>query len=184
MKALRLCLVFIVICGLIYPLATTGVAQVLFPKQANGSLIKKDKKIIGSKWIGQNFSSANYFHGRVSSIKNDASASGSLNLAASNPALKKRVEASIAQLMKDNSTMDRTNIPADLVTNSGSGLDPDISVASAKLQVARVAKANHLEVATVSKLVADCTASRSLGIFGEPRVNVLQLNLALSKLHD
>lgn len=89
MKALRLCLVFTVLCGLIYPLAATGVAQVIFPSQANGSLIKKDNQVLGSKWIGQNFASEKFFHGRVSSIKNDASASGSKNLAPSNPELKK-----------------------------------------------------------------------------------------------
>ncbi|AQY50633.1 potassium-transporting ATPase subunit C [Listeria weihenstephanensis FSL R9-0317] len=184
MKALRLGLIFIVICGLAYPLAATGVAQVLFPSQANGSLIEKDNTVIGSKWIGQDFTAANYFHGRVSSIANDASASGSKNLAASNPELKKRTEATIAQLKKDNPTMKNTNIPADLVTNSGSGLDPDISVASANLQVDRVAMANQLDHTTVSKLVSDNTTNRSLGIFGEPRVNVLQLNLALNELLD
>lgn len=184
MKALRLCLVFTVICGLIYPLAATGVAQVIFPSQANGSLIKKDNQVVGSKWIGQNFASEKFFHGRVSSIENDASASGSMNLAPSNPELKKRVEASIKRLEKENPSMPRTNIPADLVTNSGSGLDPDISVDSANLQVARVAKANNLKPDAVQKLVANNTTTRSLGIFGEPRVNVLELNLALEKLLD
>lgn len=184
MKALRLCLVLTVICGLIYPLAATGVAQVIFPSQANGSLIKKDDQIVGSKWIGQNFASEKFFHGRVSSIENDASASGSKNLAPSNPELKKRVEMSIARLEKENPTMNHTTIPADLVTNSGSGLDPDISVASAKLQVERVAEANKLNPDTVRELVAKSTTTRSLGIFGEPRVNVLELNLALEKLLD
>ncbi|KGL40788.1 potassium-transporting ATPase subunit KdpC [Listeria booriae] len=184
MKALRLSLVFIVICGLIYPLAATGVAQVIFPNKANGSLIEKNGEVVGSKWIGQNFASNKYFHGRVSSIANNASASGSENLAPSNPELKKRVENSIATLQKENPTMSSSNIPADLVTNSGSGLDPDISVASAKLQVDRVAKANQLDTKIVSELVSDNTTNRSLGIFGEPRVNVLQLNLALNELID
>jgi K+-transporting ATPase ATPase C chain len=174
-------LVMTVITGLVYPLVATGVAQVLFPHQANGSLIERDGKPIGSELIGQYFDDPKYFWGRPSATApqpyNGTGSNGS-QLGPTNPALRDAVQQRIDALRKADPG-NTTPVPADLVTASGSGLDPEISPAAAQYQVARVAKARNLNVQQVQALIAQYTQGRQLGILGEPRVNVLQLNLAL-----
>ena len=178
--------VFTVITGVIYPLIVTGVAQLVFPRQANGSLIIDNGKTVGSSLIGQSFSSPKYFWARPSATSpmpyNAANSSGS-NLGPLNPALTENVKARITQL-KAADAASKPLVPVDLVTASGSGLDPDISPAAAEYQVARVAKARNLDDAKVRELVVKLTKSRQLGILGEPRVNVLELNLALDNLQN
>jgi K+-transporting ATPase ATPase C chain len=179
--ALRFTLVTTLVFGLIYPLGMTGLSKLLFSKQADGSLIEKNGHIVGSKLIGQTFTSDKYFHSRPSAAGNgyDASASSPSNLAATNQALVDRVKSDVAKLQQENPG---APIPADLVTASGSGLDPEISPAAAEFQIPRVAKARSLSVETVKALVARHTQARTWGIFGEPRVNVLELNLDLDSL--
>ncbi len=176
--------VFTVITGVIYPLIVTGVAQLAFPRQANGSLLIDNGKTVGSSLIGQSFSSPKYFWTRPSATSpmpyNAANSAGS-NLGPLNPALIENVKARIEQLKKADD-MSKPIVPVDLVTASASGLDPDISPASAEYQVSRVAKARSLDDAKVRELVVKLTKSRQLGILGEPRVNVLELNLALDSL--
>ena len=190
--AIVMVIAFTIVTGIAYPLAMTGIAQVVFPWQANGSLIERDGKVVGSELIGQNFTSDKYFHGRPSATTdtdpNDPSktvaapynAAGSLgsNLGPTSKALVDRVTTDAEKLKAENDKP----IPVDLVTTSASGLDPDISPAAAQFQIPRVAKARNLPESTVADLVSRETSSRQLGIFGEPRVNVLALNLALDKL--
>jgi potassium-transporting ATPase KdpC subunit len=173
-------LVTTIIFGLIYPLVVTGMSQWLFPTQANGSLIAKNGQVIGSRLIGQSFSGAKYFHSRPSAAGNgyDPTASGGSNLGPTNQALVTRVQQDVAQWQQRNPGVP---IPADLVTASGSGLDPDISPASAEFQVPQVAKARGIGLDDVRRLVAKHTLGRQWGIFGEPRVNVLELNLELDQ---
>jgi potassium-transporting ATPase KdpC subunit len=169
------------ITGIIYPLAMTGIAQVVFPHQANGSLIVEGDQVVGSKLIGQNFAGDGYFHPRPSAAGTngyDASASGGSNLGPNDAGLLKRIGDSAKQLADENPG---TKIPVDLVTTSGSGLDPHISPAGAELQVARVAKARKLSEDAVRELVRANTEGRQFGVLGEPRVNVLLLNLALDQ---
>ncbi len=183
LPGLRIKLFFTIVLGIAYPLAITGISQLLFPKQANGSLITVGDKVIGSELIGQNFTKPEYFHPRPSAAGTngyDATASGGSNWGPTNQKLIDRVKGSVEQFRKENP--DYTGpIPADLVTASGSGLDPHISPASAQAQAARVAKARGMAVEQVNDLIARFTEPPSLGLFGEPRVNVLNLNLALDQ---
>lgn len=176
-------LVLTLLTGVIYPLIVTGLAQGLFHHQANGSLLEKQGKVIGSELIGQNFDNPGYFWGRLSAATPpyNAAASQGSNLGPLNPVLQEKVKNRIAELRKADPD-NNAPIPVDLVTASGSGLDPDISVAAALYQVARVARVRQLPEANVRKLVMDHIQPRQFGIFGEPRVNVLRLNLALDGL--
>lgn len=179
--ALRFTLVTTVVFGLLYPLLMTGLSGWLFPKQAGGSLIEKDGHIIGSRLIGQAFTSDKYFHSRPSAAGAgyDATASSPSNLAPTNQQLVDRVKADVAKLQQENPGVP---IPVDLVTASGSGLDPEISPAAAEFQVPRVAKVRGMSVESLRAIVARHTQGRTLGIFGEPRVNVLELNLDLDSV--
>jgi len=191
---LRALLVLTLVCGVLYPLAVTGVAQALFNNKANGSEIKADGKVVGSSLIGQQGYSLDYFQPRpanglgINSVNTQYKLilSGATNRSGDNPELIKWVREAKAKVVKDNSTADYkvkpSQIPADAVTSSGSGLDPDISPAYADLQVHRVAERNGLSVAQVQKLVDEHTEGRTLGFMGEPRVNVLELNIALKEL--
>jgi potassium-transporting ATPase KdpC subunit len=190
--AIVVLLALTLITGLVYPLAMTGVAKIM-PRQAQGSLIERDGKVIGSALIGQDFTSDKYFHGRPSATtapdSNDpsksvpapynAANSGGSNLAPSNKALIDRVQVDLEKLRKENSG---EQVPIDLVTTSASGLDPDISPEAAYFQVPRVAKARNLTEDRVRQLVGEHVEERFLGIIGEPRVNVLLLNIALDRL--
>jgi K+-transporting ATPase ATPase C chain len=173
--------IFTLLTGIIYPLLITGIAQLTFPHQANGNLIIQKGQVVGSELIGQSFDDPRYFWGRLSATSpypyNAASSTGS-NLGPSNPALTDEVKARIAALKADDPT-NNSPIPVDLVTSSGSGLDPDISVAAALYQVPRVAKARGISEEVVRGLVNRFTVGRQFGVLGEPRINVLELNLAL-----
>jgi K+-transporting ATPase ATPase C chain len=197
LREIRPAIVFIValtlITGVAYPLAITGIAQVIFPDKAQGSLVERDGRVVGSALIGQEFTGEGYFHGRPSATTapdpNDpaktvaapynAANSGGSNLGPASKALIERIQGDIEKLKRENPS---AQVPADLVTTSGSGLDPDISPEAALFQVSRVAKARNLPESQVRQLVADYTTDRSIGLLGEPRVNVLELNLALDRM--
>lgn len=182
--ALLLFAVLTVLCGAVYPLVVTGAAQVLFPAQAHGSLIRVNGKVVGSSLIGQNFSAPENFWGRPSAtapMPNNAAASGGSNQGPLNPALLDAVKARIEALRAADPD-NQAPVPVDLVTASGSGLDPHISPAAAKYQVSRVAKARLLPEARVQALVDANTERPAVGVLGEAQVNVLELNLALAAL--
>jgi K+-transporting ATPase ATPase C chain len=197
LREIRPAIVFVValtlITGLAYPLAMTGIAGVIFPRQAQGSLIERDGKIVGSALIGQEFKSDRYFHGRPSATTGpdpadpsksvpapyNAANSGGSNLGPTNKALVERVQGDLDTLKQENPN---AQVPIDLVTASGSGLDPDITPEAALFQVPRVAKARNLPEDRVRQLVSSHIDHRVFGIFGEPRVNVLALNLALDRV--
>ncbi len=192
--AFVLLLAMTAITGLIYPLTLTGLGSLLFPHQSAGSLIQRDGKVVGSVWIGQEFTGDRYFRGRPSATTaadpNDASkivgapynaaSSAGSNLGPTNKALIERVQGELDALKKENPG---AVVPIDLVTTSGSGLDPHISPEAALFQVPRVARARGLAEDVVRQVVSESTAARMLGVFGEPRVNVLELNLAMDRIN-
>jgi len=180
--AIKATLLLTVLTGLLYPLAVTGLAQILFRHQANGSLKVVNGKTVGSELIGQSFTSPKYFQGRPSAAGNgyDGLSSGGSNYGPTNQHLADRVRDDVKKFRAENPGYTGP-IPADLLTASGSGLDPDISPASAEVQVARVAAARGMSAESVRQLVAAHTEGRQYGLFGEPRVNVLELNLALDQ---
>lgn len=198
-SALRISLVFLIIGGLLYPLAMTGMAKILFPKQAEGSMLNYKGKPVGSELLGQAFTDMRFFHGRISSVayntytkadtipdKNGKTAyggvaSGSANLAPSNPDLVKRVHQDLAEFLKTHPGVNQEQIPTDLLTSSGSAVDPHISPAAAQIQVPAIAQATGISEGDLEKLVAEYTEGRQWGIFGEPRFNVLKANLEIAK---
>lgn len=180
-RCLLFFLVLAVLTGFVYPLIVTGLAQLFFPWQANGSLVRKDGKVVGSYLIGQKFSSPYYFHGRPSASDYDAMASGGLNCAPSSRALAQKIEERYRALAKENPGLTRRETPLDLITTSASGLDPHISPEAALVQVPRIARARSIPEEALVRLVREYTHPRWLGLFGEPRVNVLELNLALDR---
>ena len=197
LREIRPAIVFIValtlITGVAYPFAITGIAELIFPDKAQGSLVERDGKVVGSSLIGQQFTSEGYFHGRPSATTapdpNDpaktvpapyhAANSGGSNLGPTSKALIERIQGDIEKLKQDNPS---AQVPADLVTTSGSGLDPDISPEAALFQVPRVAKARNVSENVLRQLIAANTSDPLIGLFGEPRVNVLELNLALDRV--
>ena len=173
-----------ILTGLLYPALITGLAQVIFPRQANGSLISENGQVVGSALIGQQFDDSKYFWGRLSATGNhpyNASSSGGTNYGPTNPALQKQVSDRIAAL-KAADPDNPLPIPVDLVTASGSGLDPNIGIATARYQAARVARVRSLALDRVQSLIDLYTTGRTFGFLGEPRVNVLGLNLALDRI--
>jgi K+-transporting ATPase ATPase C chain len=179
--ALLIVIVFTLICGVAYPLLSTAIGQIAFGNKADGSLIKRDGVVVGSKLIGQSFTAPQYFHPRPSAAGAgyDGSASSGSNLGPTSPDLLSAVKDRVAAYREDNGLAADALVPVDAVTASGSGLDPHISVANARLQTARVAKARGLDAAVVAKLVGKYTDGRQLWVLGEPGVNVVELNLAL-----
>jgi K+-transporting ATPase ATPase C chain len=183
--AVTLLVLMTVLLGIAYPLLITGIASLAFPQQAAGSLVERDGKAVGSRLIGQSFTSPKYFWGRPSATApqaNNGTASVGSNLGPLNPALIDAVK-SRAQALRAADPGNTQAIPVELVTASASGLDPEISPAAARYQAARVARARGIEPAKVEALIADHVQARLLGLFGEPRINVLELNLALDGLH-
>ena len=196
-KALILTIVLLVLCGVIYPLSLTAVSQLAFNKEANGSIIVVDGKEVGSEYIGQDFKHPRFFKSRVSAINyntyseedlqkdNDGKSkysgvsSGSQNLAPSNEALKDRVDKDIEEFLNNHPGVKKEDIPTDLLTSSGSGLDPHISPEAAKIQISAVSKASGIAEEKLQQILDKYTEDRSLGIFGEPRVNILKVNLEI-----
>lgn len=199
-RSILVSVVLLILCGIIYPLAMTGISQLVFNKKANGSMIFVNGKEVGSELIGQSFIDPRLFHGRISAVnyntyteadtkpdKNGKVAysgvsSGSQNLAPSNKALIDRVQKDIDEFLKSHPGVKKEDIPTDLLTSSGSGLDPNISPESAKIQIPAVSKATGISEAELQNIVNKYTEGRALGIFGESRVNVLKVNLEIAIL--
>ncbi|WP_026888319.1 K(+)-transporting ATPase subunit C [Clostridium beijerinckii] len=199
-KSILISITFMILCGLIYPLLMTGISKLVFNKQANGSMIVADGREVGSELIGQNFTDPRFFRGRISAVnyntytdedtKPDESGkaaytgvgSGSQNLAPSNDALKERVEKDIDDFLEANPGVKKEDIPTDLLTSSGSGLDPDISPKAAEIQIPAVSKASGISEADLHKIVDKYTDGRTLGIFGEPRVNIVKVNTEIASI--
>ncbi|AFC28421.1 K+-transporting ATPase, C subunit [Paenibacillus mucilaginosus 3016] len=182
-SSIRLSLVLMVVCGLLYNLVVTGIAQAVMPHQADGSLVyDENQNVIGSELIGQHFVDPKYFQSRVSSIGYNGAGSGSGNYAPSHPDLLARVQKSLESWKKENPDVPVSRLPIDLITNSGSGLDPHISPEAAEAQIPRISKLTGISAEKLQELVKDHTAARELGFLGEPVVLVLQLNLALAEL--
>jgi potassium-transporting ATPase KdpC subunit len=182
--AIRMTILTAVLLGLLYPLAITGIAQVLFPGAADGSLVQADGRVVGSAYIAQAFSQDKYFWPRPSAAGAngyDAMASAASNLGPTNKALIDRVKSDVQTQVKANPGLTAGSVPVDMVTTSASGLDPDITIANARAQAARVAQARGLSKTAVLSLIDEQAAGRTFGFVGEPRVNVLQLNLALDR---
>lgn len=179
--ALRASLFLMILCGLIYPLVTTAVAQVLFHKQAEGSLVTQNGKVQGSELIAQEFKGPQWFQPRASAAKYDPIASAATNAAVASKDYVKSVRDNVNKVKKEDPTIGNS-IPADLVTTSGSGFDPDLTPEAAKAEVPSIAKVRNVPEAQLLTLVNDHTKERQLGVFGEPRVNVLELNMALQEL--
>ncbi|MGA2286500.1 MAG: potassium-transporting ATPase subunit KdpC [Dehalococcoidia bacterium] len=181
--AVKLAVITLVVLGLLYPLAMTGLAQIAFHGKANGSLIQQDGQVVGSKYIGQQFAGPQYFHPRPSAAGDgyDPLSSGASNLGPTNVTLIDRIRADVANVLAEDPGLQMGKIPVDMVTASGSGLDPDITPANAEAQASRVATARNMNVDDVMRLVRENTAGRDLGFLGEKRVNVLELNLALDR---
>ncbi|MEG2018059.1 MAG: K(+)-transporting ATPase subunit C [Clostridium sp.] len=194
LKIIVFSLVLLLICGIIYPLAMTGISQVMFGDKANGSIVEVDGKLVGSEIIGQDFKDDRFMKCRPSAVnyntyteaekasgEYEGVASGSTNLAPSNEKLKERVENDMEEFLKKNPSIQKEDIPADLLTASGSGLDPHISPKAAEIQIPALSKATGLDVGVLEKIVADNTQGKFLGIFGEKTVNVLKVNLDIAK---
>jgi K+-transporting ATPase ATPase C chain len=182
--AIRMTILTAVLLGLLYPLAITGIAQIVFPGAADGSLVQADGRVVGSAYIAQAFSQDKYFWPRPSAAGAngyDAMASAASNLGPTNKTLVDRVKAGVAAAVKADPGLKAGAVPVDMVTTSGSGLDPDITIANARAQAARVARARGLSKAAVLRLIDQQTTGRTFGFLGEPRVNVLRLNLALDR---
>jgi len=179
--AVKLAIVTTLLLGVVYPLTITGLAQLLFPKQANGSLVERNGRLIGSVLIGQQFTRPEYFHPRPSAAGDgyDATASGGSNLGPTSRKLAERVSAEAGRLAREDPGLHPDHIPADMITSSASGLDPDISLANAYAQVARIAKARGMSQDQIRRIIKSNRTGRQFGLLGEPRVNVLRLNLAL-----
>ena len=186
-KGIRLTLVLIVICGLAYPLLITGIGQVLFPSQANGSVITHNGKEVGSKLIGQQYNDDGHFMGRISAVNYNTSSdgkeieatSGSENLGPTSDVLRQRVEGDIKSFLEKNPTVSKEDISSELISQSGSGLDPDITPQGAKIQVDRISKATGISKDDLNKLIDENTKGKWLGLFGAERVNVLELNMSV-----
>ncbi len=185
LKSFLFYIIFIIILGLLYPLLVTGISKIIFPAKSEGSLIYIGGKAVGSELIGQNFIGDKYFHPRPSAAGKDgydAMSSGGSNLAPTNKDFISTVSERLAAFKKENNLPDNTIIPADIVTASGSGLDPDISIESAMLQVERISKARSIPANEIQDLITKNTENRILGFLGEPKVNVLKINILLDNL--
>lgn len=180
--ALVLLGLFTLLTGVVYPLTVWGIGQTIFPRQANGSLIEANGRVVGSELIAQSFTGPEWFWPRPSAVDYDASASGGSNMANTNPALLEAVEERVASLRAADPHAAEKAVPVDLVTGGGSGLDPHITPASALFQATRVALARGLDVQVVQELIREQTQGRTFGLLGEPRVNVLKLNIALQSM--
>lgn len=191
--ALRATIVLLIICAFIYPLSLLGIGQLLFPHQANGSMVTVNNKSVGSSLIGQDFTAEKYFHGRVSAVNYNTfankeaadkavyPASGSANLGGSNPALVTRLNESLTAFAQENPTISASAIPYTLLASSGSGLDPEITPDAAYAQIPRISKATGISEAKLKELVNQCIIQKSFGVLGETRVNVLELNIRIDK---